>query len=141
MRILSTGEVLWDIVEGEEFLGGAPLNFSVACHRLGYEAALLTGVGDDELGRKALQGMMSLGLCTEFVQRAPEVPTGTAKVTLNSSGSATFRIDRPAAFDVLKSGAGLVQRCKEFLPDWVYFGTLANAHPANEALLASLMEQ
>jgi fructokinase len=141
MRVLSTGEVLWDIVEGEEFLGGAPLNFSVTSHRLGNFIALLTGVGDDELGRKALERMKSLGLGTELVQRVLEARTGTAEVTLDPSGSATFLINRPAAFDFLETGAGLVRRCQEFLPDWIYFGTLANAHPPNEALLASLVEQ
>ena len=35
MRILSTGEILWDIVEGKEFLGGAPLNFSVTSQKIG----------------------------------------------------------------------------------------------------------
>ena len=54
LRILSTGEILWDIVEGGEFLGGAPLNFSVTSQKLGSFVSLLTGVGDDELGRKAL---------------------------------------------------------------------------------------
>ena len=78
MRILSTGEILWDIVEGEEFLGGAPLNFSVTSQKLGSFVSLLTGVGDDELGRKALQQMNSLGLKTDFVQIVREAPTGTA---------------------------------------------------------------
>jgi fructokinase len=55
MQILSTGEILWDIVEGGEFLGGAPLNFSVTSQKLGGLVSLLTGVGEDELGRKALQ--------------------------------------------------------------------------------------
>ena len=112
MRILSTGEILWDIVEGKEFLGGAPLNFSVTSQRLGNLVSLLTGVGDDELGRKALQQMNSLGLKTDFVQIIRDAPTGTALVTLDESGSATFRISRPAAFDVLNVDSGLIQRCQ-----------------------------
>ena len=141
MRILSTGEILWDIVEGKEFLGGAPLNFSVTSQRLGNLVSLLTGVGDDELGRKALQQMNSLGLKTDFVQTIRDAPTGTALVTLDESGSATFRISRPAAFDVLNVDSGLIQRCQTALPDWIYFGTLANAHAPNEEMLHSLVEQ
>jgi fructokinase len=141
MRILSTGEVLWDIVEGMEFLGGAPLNFSVTSQRLGNFVSLLTGVGDDELGRKALRKMNSLGLKTDFVQIVREAPTGTAQVTLDKSGSATFQIARPAAFDVLNVNSGLIRRCLTALPDWIYFGTLANAYAPNEEMLHSLVEQ
>ena len=140
MRILSTGEVLWDVVEGKEFLGGAPLNFSVTSRRLGNPVSLLTGVGDDELGRKALRQIDMHGLNTDLIQIAREVPTGTAQVTLDKSGSATFQIGRPAAFDVLNVGPGLIERCQALLPDWIYFGTLANAHAANEELLYSLVE-
>jgi fructokinase len=141
MRILSAGEVLWDIVEGKEFLGGAPLNFSVASQRLGSFAVLLTGVGDDELGRKALRQMNSLGLNTDLVQIVREAPTGTAQVTLDKSGSATFQIGRPAAFDILNVNSGLIKRCQTVLPDWIYFGTLANSHAPNEAMLHSLVKQ
>ena len=141
MRILSTGEVLWDIVDGKEFLGGAPLNFSANSRRLGNFVALLTGIGDDELGRKALRQMNSIGLNTDFVQIVREAPTGTAQVALDKSGSATFQIGRPAAFDVLNVNSGLIQRCQTVLPDWIYFGTLANSHAPNEELLHSLVEQ
>src|SRR5438045_4220931 len=89
MRILSTGEVLWDIVEGMEFLGGAPLNFSVTSQRLGNFVSLLTGVGGDELGRKALGKMNWRGLKTDFVQIVREAPTSTAKVMLGECGGAT----------------------------------------------------
>jgi fructokinase len=141
MRILSTGEILWDLVEGKEFLGGAPLNFSATSQRLGNFVSLLTGVGDDELGRKALQQMNSLGLNTDFVQTIRDAPTGTALVTLDESGSASFRISRPAAFDVLNVDSALIHRCQTALPDWIYFGTLANAHAHNEEMLHSLVEQ
>jgi fructokinase len=141
MRILSTGEILWDIVEGKKFLGGAPLNFSVTSEKLGNSVSLLSGVGDDELGRDALQQMNSLGLKTDLVQIVREAPTGTALVSLDDSGSATFRIGRPAAFDVLDVNSGLVQRCQTLQPDWIYFGTLANARATSEEVLHRLVEQ
>jgi fructokinase len=132
---------LWDIVEGKEFLGGAPLNFSVTSQRLGNSVSLLTGVGNDQLGRKALRQMTSLGLNTDFVQIVREAPTGTAEVTLDKSGSATFQIGRPAAFDVLNVNSGLIQLCQKVRPDWIYFGTLANAYAPNEETLHRLVEQ
>jgi fructokinase len=135
MQILSTGEVLWDIVGGKEFLGGAPLNFSVSSLRLGNFVALLSGVGDDDLGRKAIAQMTALGLSTDFIQIVSEAPTGTAQVTLDGSGNATFHIGRPAAFDLLQVNSTLIQRCEAVLPDWIYFGTLANTYTPNEEWL------
>jgi fructokinase len=75
------------------------------------------------------------------VQTVREAPTGTAQVTLDKSGSATFQIGRPAAFDLLSVNSALIQRCQTVLPDWIYFGTLANAHPPNEEMLHNLVEQ
>jgi hypothetical protein len=34
LNVLSVGELLWDVFGEQEFLGGAPLNFSVASQRL-----------------------------------------------------------------------------------------------------------
>ncbi len=90
---------------------------------------------------KAMAQISSLGLNTDFVQVVQKAPTGTAQVTLDESGNATFQIERPAAFDVLQVNSLLVQRCQTTLPDWIYFGTLANTHPANEDLLNRLVVQ
>ena len=35
VKILSLGEVLWDVFSEKEYLGGAPLNFSAVSQRLG----------------------------------------------------------------------------------------------------------
>ncbi len=99
---MSIGELLWDVFAETEFLGGAPLNFSANLHRLGNSVALLTAVGDDRRGGLALEEMAGLGLSTEFVQTVTEKPTGTATVSTDSSGSATFVIERPAAFDMVR---------------------------------------
>ena len=45
MRVLSIGEILWDIFPDQERLGGAALNFSANIGRLGDSATLITAVG------------------------------------------------------------------------------------------------
>jgi sugar/nucleoside kinase (ribokinase family) len=37
VRVASLGEILWDLIGGEELLGGATFNFSVQLSRLGHE--------------------------------------------------------------------------------------------------------
>lgn len=141
MRIVSVGEVLWDVFGDREFLGGAPLNFSANAQRLGNSVVLLTAVGADLRGSRALAQMSSLGLTTEFVQTVMERPTGTAAVLTDSSGSASFVIERPAAFDLVHADQGVLDRLRDFHPDWLYFGTLAQTDPRNEALLLQLIRQ
>lgn len=135
MRVFSMGEVLWDVFDDQEILGGAPLNFCAAAQRLGNTAALLTAVGYDARGRRALEQIAKLNLPMEFIQAAGIRPTGAAVVVLDQQSNASFVIDRPAAFDRLEIDEALLVRIAAFEPDWVYFGTLAQAEPQNEAAL------
>lgn len=137
MRIISLGEVLWDIFDDGELLGGAPLNFSASLQRLGHTAWLLTGIGADQRGDLTLSRMRELGLSTAFVQSTRR-DTGTARVTLDSMGHAAFVIPRPAAFDSLIVDSPLLLRITELRGDWLYFGTLAQTEESNLALLRDI---
>jgi len=140
MQIIAIGEILWDVFAAGELLGGAPLNFSVAAQRLGDSVALLTAVGEDARGNGALQRMAALGLATDFVQVSPERNTGTAVVTVDASGNASYVIERPAAFDEVQLDEALLARLAAIHPDWLYFGTLAQKEALNEANLNLLIE-
>lgn len=140
MRILSIGEVLWDVFSDEEYLGGAPLNFSAISQRLGDTAALLTAVGTDIRGTQTLEAFHQLKLSTEFVQRVEEYPTGVALVSTDHDKNAVFAIERPAAFDRVVVDDSLIRRILNFGPEWLYFGTLAHASPQMEASLMRLIE-
>ncbi len=125
LRILSVGEVLWDVFETKEILGGAPLNFSASAKRLGNAVALLTAVGADTRGSLAMTTMRELGVSSDLVQTVSQAGTGTAIVTTDSAGNATFSIQRPAAFDFVDLNDATLTRIRQFHPDWIYYGTLA----------------
>lgn len=76
MKLLALGEILWDVFDDSEILGGAPLNFSVAAQRLGNTVALLTAVGADSRGERALESMSALGLSKDHVQILSGSDTG-----------------------------------------------------------------
>jgi fructokinase len=139
LRILSLGEILWDVFQDEEFLGGAPLNFSVSVQKLGNSVALLSAVGSDDRGRLAIDRMTRLGLQTDFVQTASNKTTGTAIVTTDSAGNATFAIDRPAAFDAVDLDDTLLEKISQLRLNWIYFGTLAQAMEPGEQRLLQLL--
>ena len=132
MQIVSIGELLWDVFDDQEFLGGAPLNFSAASQKLGNSTAFVSAVGEDVRGTRALDRMKALGLRTEFVRIVPDQPTGAALVSTDMLGNATFVIMRPAAFDFLQIDDVVNASAKDLLPDWIYFGTLAQTYEASE---------
>jgi fructokinase len=133
MRVLSIGEVLWDVFPTQELLGGAALNFCVNLHRLGHSAFLLTAVGADLRGRSARESMESLGLRTDFVQVTDKAPTGIATVGTDSRGDPHFAIPRPAAFDLVSLTPDLLKDMQALAFDWLYFGTLLQIEPRIEA--------
>ena len=136
VRVLSIGELLWDVIGEQDYLGGAPFNISVSLQRLGNEVALVSAVGDDQRGKAALDSIQESGLNIDFIQEIPGSHTGVALATTDSSGNATFVIDRPAAFDVVDLDLSMLNRLRNFRPDWIYFGTLAYTHhPRSEAVL------
>jgi fructokinase len=138
LKIVSVGEVLWDVFDHGEFFGGAPLNFSATAHRLGHSVRLVTGVGSDARGDRALEMMKSLDLSIEFVQTLSGQNTGVAEVSIDPSGNATYMIPRPAAFDCLVVDDALLSRIQGFQPDWIYYGTLAQTQAASAALLEQI---
>jgi fructokinase len=136
MRILSVGEILWDVIGQTEHLGGAPLNFAAHAQKLGHEVYPLSGVGDDERGHRALELIRERGISTEFIRVLSGKPTGTAEVELDLDGKPTFRIVRPAAYDFVELSASELQAIAKLDPQWVYFGTLF--HTSSAALLSTL---
>lgn len=140
MRIISLGEVLWDVIGEREFLGGAPLNFSICAQRLGNEVTFLSAVGEDPRGRAALNAIRAQGVGTEWIRTVPDQPTGVANATIDASGSATFHIQRPVAYDSLEMDEAALRRIVEMSPDWIYFGTLAQTVDGNEVLLNRLID-
>lgn len=129
MKIVVAGEILWDLIHGEEHLGGAPLNFAVNVHRLGHEVTLVSAVGNDDRGRRAIAQIVKYGLSTDHIRRVPQ-PTGTVTVALDYAGEPDYIIHRPAAYDFLDA--------PPIEADWLYFGTLIQTNPHARAVIAKL---
>lgn len=141
MEILAIGEVVWDIIGESEFLGGAPLNFAAALQRLGHSVRLVSAVGSDPRGERALRSLSALGISDEFLRIRCDLPTGGAFITIDSRGNATFSFPRPAAFDDLAIDAATMSRLEAHPPKWLYFGTLTQTNPSNENLLRALIQR
>jgi len=140
MKLISIGEILWDVIGDQEHLGGALLNFSVHASRLGHNVSLVSAVGADQRGDRALEAMSGMGLSIGCVQRSDEWPTGIVTVTLAGGGQPEFEIHRPAAYDSMNVDTGALERLAAWNPDWICYGTLLSMYPRGRNLLLETMD-
>jgi fructokinase len=137
--ILGIGELLWDVLpEGPLLLGGAPANFAVMAARLGNHAAILSRIGRDELGEKAVELLEMLPADASFLQVDPAQETGRVTVSFEYSRP-SYTIHQPAAWDFLEltdEWAQLAERA-----DAVCFGSLAQRCAGSRKTIQTLVAQ
>lgn len=138
-RVAAIGELLWDILPGGSRLGGAPANFAAMAGALGNDAFLISQVGDDELGRKALRELAARPLRLDHVTVDARYPTGTVTVTLDPDAVATYDIHQPAAWDYLPDSPDAAALAASL--DAVCFGTLAQRSPVSRETLRRQVER
>lgn len=139
MKVISIGEVLWDLIGGKEHLGGAAFNFTADLQRLGHEVYFVSAVGTDERGKRILHRMETMGLSTRFVREDREHATGIVSVTLSAGGQPNFVLHRPAAYDFPQvTDAGFDYFLSQSI-DWIYFGTLLEISSVAWELLREIL--
>ncbi len=99
LKAVAYGEVLWDVFTNEKKIGGAPLNVALRMKTFGCDVAMISCVGKDKDGESIIKHVKDLGLETNTIRQSEEFPTGLVNVTLNESGSATYEIKYPSAWD------------------------------------------
>ena len=95
------GEVLFDDFEdGPTVIGGAAFNLAWNLESIGLGPLLVSRVGRDELGDRALEIMGSYGMDVSGIQADEELPTGTVSVKV-SAGQPEFAINDRQAYDAI----------------------------------------
>lgn len=126
-NVVSLGEVLWDMLPSGPQLGGAPANFACHIRALGANASLVSGVGEDRLGDKALHLLKARGLDLACVIRDPHRPTGTVAVDVGTDGQPRFEIVEHVAWDAIRATEPALDRVRR--ADAICFGSLAQRTP------------
>ena len=134
MKVLSFGEIIWDVYPDEKHLGGAPLNFAAHFAKQGGEAYVLSALGDDELGNEALNKLSLWKVNAEYVSVLSRKDTGKCLVTLDKQGVPTYNIVRDSAYDYINCSSV----SDEF--DALYFGTLALRNEYNRREISELIK-
>ncbi len=125
------GEILFDIFGDERSIGGAPFNFAVHFARLGGMSAMVSALGDDELGLLAREYLKDFGVSDEHIATV-NLPTGTCNVTL-CDGIPWYDLKENVSYDKIP-----VPRIKHSY-DMLYIGSLAQRSEDSRIALDSLL--
>ncbi len=136
--VLGIGELLWDMLPGGARLGGAPANFAVMAGRLGNHAVVLSRIGRDELGRRAIELLDAQPADESFLQVDPVHETGKVTVSLKD-GQPEYVIHQPAAWDAMELSDEWVQLATR--ADAICFGTLAQRSAASRQAIQTLVAE
>ncbi len=141
VNVVSIGEVLWDIVGQQEYLGGASFNFSAHLTKLGHTVSFISAVGADPRGQKILDRIAELGIADRYVRIDPEHATGIVTVKVDAGGQPTFVLQRPAAYDFPQLTEPQFRQISSQPIDWIYFGTLHQMSPVARDLTTKLLDR
>ncbi len=122
--IVGVGEILWDVFPDGPRFGGAPANFACSAAGLGRDrvsVAMLSAVGNDQLGQDAIQALTEHHVDTSAVAQL-NFPTGKVDVTLDEKGHASYTFAANTAWDNLVWSSALLPLAQS--ADVVCFGTL-----------------
>jgi len=139
LDVVAFGEILWDVINGEAHIGGAPFNLAAHAVRCGLRAAAVSCVGDDALGCAALDSMRRLGVDTRWTHIDARRPTGTVSVTLED-GQPSYRISENVAWDHIRLARNDVRTLVDERPRALCFGTLAQRNDVSRRTLGRLLD-
>lgn len=135
MKLLSFGEIIWDVFEDGACIGGAPLNFAAHAVKQGADAYLFSAVGKDQLGADALKEIERHSINSQFIYEVGQ-ETGFCKVTLDQKGLPSYKIGENVAYDFIPDDD--LAQMTDF--DVLAFGSMALRGEHNVNVISNLLK-
>lgn len=82
--------------------GGKGANQAVAAARLGGEVIFICKVGDDDFGKRSVEGYKKEGINTQYIMTDHSHPSGVALISVNSAGENKITVAPGANGDFMK---------------------------------------
>ncbi|MCS7180510.1 MAG: carbohydrate kinase [bacterium] len=123
-KVCVFGEVLFDIIENKEYLGGAPFNLSCHLKIIGVDVIFISAIGKDKRGEKILKALDKFKISKEFLNIIEDKKTGIVNVLLKN-GNPSFEIVYPAAWDFITLSSEKINKLKKENIEIFCFGSLA----------------
>lgn len=139
-KILVYGTILFDHIRDDYFIGGCHTNVAAHCAKLGMDTVLVSCVGNDNLGRKAVDWMQAAGIHTDYIMMDRAHPTGTTEVDLSDPSAPRYDLRDDVAYDYISLDQKSFQQLKETMFDFFYFGMVEQRHDTSMKTLYSLLD-
>ena len=136
--IVCFGEILWDVLPTATLPGGAPMNVAYHLKKLGNEPAIISRVGNDELGRKLIELFEDNNINCAHIQTDEQLQTGKVNATIGKNDEVTYDIIKPVAWDNICWQANFESLLGN--ADYFVFGSLASRSTVSQNTLFKLLE-
>ncbi|MDD5728657.1 MAG: carbohydrate kinase [Victivallales bacterium] len=136
-KIVSIGEVLWDIFQDNAKFGGAPANVACHCAAMADSAYMISSVGNDNYGKAAMEFLLGRNVNIDGVSVSGKYATGTVDVAVDRQGKPEYRINCQSAWDNIESNS-----CMEHIvrnADALCFGSLAQRDEVSRRTIERLV--
>lgn len=136
--VAGIGEVLWDVLENSEELGGAPVNFTYYATALGACGIPVSIIGTDARGQRTLAALRRRALDITAISTDSHHPTGFVRAQIDAHGEAAYEFPDDVAWDHLK----LNQTALNIAPAVraVCFGSLAQRSSQSRQAIRNFLE-
>ncbi|WP_129715939.1 carbohydrate kinase [Pedobacter sp. SYP-B3415] len=101
-RVVSIGEILWDLLPSGRKPGGSSMNVALNLHKQGIDSRFISAVGRDTDGRELSDFLASQSFPANLIQQN-HLPTSTVEVELDAAGHASYTIVEPVAWDAIEA--------------------------------------
>ena len=138
-KVLSFGEILWDIFGDRETIGGAPFNVAAHLAQFGIQSHFYSRIGSDRRGSLARHRLLDLGVSDTWLQVDPTRATGRVNVSLDAAGQPSYAIGADAAWDAIEAPTPPI--ADELVIEnfsALVCGTLAQRSKGNQRALAAI---
>ena len=136
--VVCFGETLWDFLPEGKLPGGAPVNVAYHLKQLGKNPAVVTRIGDDELGKELKEVYKSKNIDTRFFQVDEEHSTGKVFATIKEDNEVEYEIVQPVAWDFIECNKEVEQLVAA--SDYFVFGSLASRNEKSRNSLLHCLE-
>jgi fructokinase len=137
-NIVCFGEVLWDVFPTYKTIGGAPLNVALRLNSFNNNVTMISSVGNDANGNDLLKHLDSIEFDRSHIQINKDFKTSEVKVSLDESGSASYIIEFPCAWDNILVNDVLLDSVKK--ADAFIFGSLVARNAVSYNTLLELLD-
>lgn len=140
-KVLSIGEVLWDVFPDKEIIGGAPFNLASHMCALGGDAFIFSRIGCDRRGAAAVEQIRIKGINPKYLQTDSQKPNGTAVVNFISPGIATYHIPLDVSHSFIAADDDIAAEISAEGFDILCYGTFAQKGEVSRKSIQTILNK